>query len=248
MNNSANFEKKVMVYLFGLWKQEGLDWVNNAGTTGILTNSIVPEIDALGLSQINGDGTTAKPYELTYSIEEIGEILAAYVGATVPADASATVPAGTIIEFDKPELTIAEWKKVTVSTPITLLGRPDIPVAVDKGITELLAYKDFNSALVFPTDTAKYALNGLYQKLLEDLASKNPFNREVARYSLLSKQIGTWLSDFEQLTLYMTSAENLELISPPRGDGYEFQLFGGKRTYKKRPKKQKKRGTFRKRR
>jgi hypothetical protein len=86
-------------------------------------------------------------------------------------------------------------------------------------------------------------LNGLYQKLLEDLASKNPYNREIAMYSLLSKQIGVWLSDFEQLTLDMTSASELPDVSEstPR-------LFGGKRTYKKRPKKQKKRGTFRKRR
>lgn len=239
--NSADFEKKVMVYLFGLWEQKGLDWENKAettGTAGILTNSIVPEIDALGLSQVNGDRTAATPYVLTYSIEEIGEILAAYVGANAPADT---------IEFDKPELTIAEWKNVTVSTPIELLGRPDIPV--NEGIQELLAYKDFNDEPVFPENaTEKYALNGLYQKLLEDLASKNPFNREVARYSLLSKQIGTWLSDFEQLTLDMTSAANLELIVPPGGVGEEFKLFGGKRTYKKRPKKQKKRGTFRKRR
>ena len=241
-NNIADFEKKVMVYLFGLWLQEGKNWKNTSTSSGILTNSIVPEIDALGLSQVNGDGTAATPYVLTYSIEEIGEILAAYVGATVPADASATVPAGTIIEFDKPKLTIEDWKKVTaVSTPITLLGRPNIPV--NEGIQELLAYKDFNTNPVFPTDTDSYALNGLYQKLLEDLASKNPYNREIAMYSLLSKQIGVWLSDFEQLTLDMTSASELPDVSEPTP-----RLFGGNRTYKKRPKKQKKRGTFRKRR
>lgn len=230
-----NFIKKVVDYLFGIWLLDSSTWQQKR--SGILTNSIVPEIDALGLSQVNG--TTA--YILTYSIEEIGEILAAYVGAPVPADASDTALAGTIIEFDKPELTIADWKNVSALTPITLLGRPNIPV--NEGIQELLAYKDFNTNPVFPTDTDRYALNGLYQKLLEDLASKNPYNREIAMYSLLSKQIGVWLSDFEQLTLDMTSASELPDVieQPPR-------LFGGKRTYKKRSKKQKKRGTIRKRR
>ena len=75
--------------------------------------------------------------------------------------------------------------------------------------------------------------NDIYEKILIQVSLDNPFNRQVARYSLLSKQLAVWLTDFGELVRDILKANDITL-TPPQGRRAIVVAWGGKKTYKKR--------------
>ena len=224
---SDEFQEKFFVYLFGESYKVG----KNPETPedpkkpliiGKLNPEIAPEINEMDLSQVTlgKPGTTEPNNYMSYSIAEIGEILANYVGKK---DVG-----GNTIEFDKVKMRIDQWK-IMVFT-IEIPGRPKI----ENGFVAVIdSATNYDGKPIFPDhDSEEYTLNDIYKKILKEVALDNPFNRQVARYSLLSKQLAVWFSVFGELVSDILKANDITL-TPPRVDAKSV-AWGGKKTYKKR--------------
>ena len=223
---SDEFQEKFFVYLFGESYKVG----KNPETPedpkkpliiGKLNPEIAPEINEMDLSQVTlGKPRTSKSYNyMSYSIAEIGEILANYVGK---------VHGTETIEFDKVKMRIDQWK--TMVFTIEIPGRPKI----ENGFVAVIdSATNYDGKTIFPDgDPNEYTLNDIYKKILKEVALDNPFNRQVARYSLLSKQLAVWFSVFGELVSDILKANDITL-TPPRVDAKSV-AWGGKKTYKKR--------------
>ena len=213
------FYDKFFVYLFG--ESYKVD-TKPTKILGKLDPEIAPEINEMDLSQVTlgQPGTTEPNNYMSYSIAEIGEILANYVGKTY---------GDKTIEFDRDKMKIEQWK--TMAFKIEISGRPDI----DNGFVAVIeSAKNYNGVNIFPDedDGSTYSLNDIYEKILIEVALDNPFNRQVARYSLLSKQLAVWLSDFDELSSDILKANDITL-TPIEVDAKPV-AWGGKKTYKKR--------------
>ncbi len=211
-----NFYNQFFVYLFG--ESYTVD-TKPMKILGKLDPEIAPEINEMDLSQVTL-GKQGQSNYMSYSIAEIGEILANYVGKKDDG--------GNTIEFDGGPKTIEQWKAIQ-PFDINIPARPTIANGFDAVIESA---KNYNGDNIFAGDVGTYTLNDIYEKILIEVALDNPFNRQVARYSLLSKQLAIWLYDFDELSSDIMASNDITLTLA--AVDAKPVAWGGKKTYKKR--------------